>query len=81
MGGVAYSEVCIRTPEDIRYSCIPTPPDTDTNEYHIDWNITEYTPLTVPAKWNSCDVENALSLQENMNREDRLGICYRLFLL
>ena len=38
----------------------------------IDWNITEYTPLTVPVEWNSCDVENALSLQENMNREDRL---------
>ena len=51
---------------------MPTPPVTDTNEYHIDSNITEYTPLTVPIKWNSCDVENALSLQENMNREDRL---------
>ena len=51
---------------------MPTPPDTDTNEYHMDWNMTEYTPLTVPAKWNSCDVENELSLQENMNREDRL---------
>ena len=72
IGSVAYSGVCIRTPEDIWYSCIPTPPDTDTNEYHIDWNITEYTPLTVPVKLNSCDVENALSLQENMYREDRL---------
>ena len=72
IGGVTYSGVCMRIPEDIRYSCMPTPPDTDTNEYHIDWNITEYTPLTVPVKWNSCDVENALSLQENMNREDRL---------
>ena len=46
--------------------------DTDTNEYHIDWNITEYTLFTVPVKWNSCDVENAQSLQENMNREARL---------
>ena len=51
---------------------MPTPPDTDTNEYHIDWNITECIPLTVPVKWNSCEVENALSPQENMNREDRL---------
>ena len=42
------------------------------NTIYVDWNITEYTPLTVPVKWNSCDVENALSLQENMNREDRL---------
>ena len=72
IGGVEYSGVCVRTPEDIRYSSMPTPPDTDTNEYHIDWNMTENTPLTVPVKLNSGDVENALSLQENMNREDRL---------
>ena len=32
IGAIEYSGVCMRTPEDVRYRCIPTPPDTDTTD-------------------------------------------------